>query len=70
MPNNSAQFLVDLTVLHTTEQLRGGARDFCAVLDRGVSYFSRSDIHLNSIAAGPSTHNREAEDFKDKDPAT
>jgi hypothetical protein len=30
----------------------------------------RSDIHLNSIAAGPGTHNREAEEFKEKDPAT
>jgi hypothetical protein len=39
MPNNSAQFLVDLTVLHTTEQLRGGARDFCAVLDQAPSAF-------------------------------
>jgi hypothetical protein len=31
---------------------------------------SRSDIHLHSIAAGPGTHNREAEEFKEKDPAT
>jgi hypothetical protein len=47
MPNDSAQFSFNLTVLHTTEQLRGGARDFCAVLDRVASafvwesYFSR-----------------------------
>jgi hypothetical protein len=48
MPKSSAQFWLDLTVLHTTEQLRRGARDFCAVLDQAPSafvwesYFSRA----------------------------
>jgi hypothetical protein len=37
-------------------------------LEIGVS--CRLNVHLNSIAAEPSTRNREAEEFKEKDPAT
>jgi hypothetical protein len=53
MPNNSAQFLLDLTVLHTTEQLRGGARDFCAVLDQAPSAFVWESYFSRAFAENP-----------------
>ena len=53
MPNNSAQLALDLTVLHTTEQLRGGARDFCAVLDQAPSAFVWESYFSRAFAENP-----------------
>jgi|SRR6188768_3425066 hypothetical protein len=52
-------------------QRRDLCSGLCGNLGSGAERVSwRSDVHLNSIAAGPSTHNREAKEFKEKDPAT